>query len=138
MSERKLYPPQDPFSVGLKCRCPRCGEGALLSGLLTVKPSCSACGLDYAFNDVGDGPTVFIIMGLGFLVLGMALYVEFTFFPPPWVHVLLWVPAILALGIPTMRMTKGVLIALTYANDAHQGTLTPESSSPSKHDQNAS
>jgi len=118
-----IYPPQDPVSVGMKCRCPRCGEGELFAGLLTVKPKCTACDLDYGFNDAGDGAAIFIIMGLGFVILGGALYVEFTFFPPVWVHFLLWPPLIFALGLPAMRMLKGVLIALTYANDARQGAL---------------
>lgn len=88
-----------------------------------MKPACTACGLDYSFNDAGDGPAIFIIMGLSFIILGGALYVEFTYFPPFWVHFLLWPPLILALGLPVMRMLKGVLIALTYVNDAGPGQL---------------
>ncbi|MEO0548224.1 MAG: DUF983 domain-containing protein [Pseudomonadota bacterium] len=107
----------------MKCRCPRCGEGALFSGLLTVKSGCTACGLDYSFNDAGDGPAIFIIMGLSFIILGGALTVEFTYFPPFWVHLILWPPLILALGLPVMRMLKGVLIALTYVHEAGPGQL---------------
>ena len=118
-----IYPPQDPVSVGMKCRCPRCGEGALFPGLLTVRPECTACKLDYSFNDAGDGAAIFIIMGLGFIILGGALYVEFTFYPPVWVHFLLWPPLIFVLGLPAMRMLKGVLIALTYAHEAGPGSL---------------
>ncbi len=44
----------------------------------------------YRFIDTGDGPAVFAIFILGFLVLGLALYVEFTYEPPVWVHVVLW------------------------------------------------
>jgi uncharacterized protein (DUF983 family) len=39
------YPPVDAVSVGLRGRCPRCGEGALFNGLLSVKPECGVCGL---------------------------------------------------------------------------------------------
>ena len=39
------------ISAGLRCRCPRCGEGALFSGFLTVAKSCDRCGLDYGFAD---------------------------------------------------------------------------------------
>ena len=45
--------------TGMKGRCPRCGEGNLFSGLLTVKKECSACHLSFDFEDSGDGPTVF-------------------------------------------------------------------------------
>ena len=41
---------------GLACRCPRCGNGKLYAGFLTLRPNCEACGLDYAFIDAGDGP----------------------------------------------------------------------------------
>ncbi|MGI9364263.1 MAG: DUF983 domain-containing protein [Rhizobiaceae bacterium] len=123
MPDHQHYPPLDPVPTGMKGRCPRCGEGNLFTGLLTVKDRCSACHLDYDFNDSGDGPTVFIIMGLGFLVLGMALFVELNYAPPGWVHVLLWPPMILIIGLPALRMLKGVLINLTWHHDAASGRL---------------
>ena len=45
---------------------------------------------DYGFADSGDGPAVFAIFILGFLVLGGALLVEFRLEPPVWVHLVLW------------------------------------------------
>ena len=125
MSDDKYqdYPPLEPIPTGMRGRCPRCGEGSLFSGLLTVQPSCTACQLEFDFDDSGDGPTVFIIMGLGFLILGLALYVEFNFFPALWVHLLLWPPLILALGLPTLRMVKGILINLTWKHEAASGRL---------------
>ena len=124
MSKNQSHsPPLDPVPTGMKGRCPRCGEGALFAGLLTVKKQCSACHLNYDFNDSGDGPTVFIIMGLGFVILGLAVYVELNCGPPPWIHVLLWPPLILILGLPALRMLKGVLIALTWHHDAASGQL---------------
>ncbi len=62
-------------------------------------------------------------MGLGFLVLGAALYVELNYAPPVWVHLIAWPIMILALGLPALRMMKGVLIALTWHHDAAQGRL---------------
>lgn len=59
---------------------------------------------------------MFIIMGLGFIVLGAALWVELAYLPPFWVHLILWLPLILLLGLPALRMLKGVLIALTYTH----------------------
>ncbi len=117
------YPPLDPVSTGMKGRCPRCGEGALFSGLLTVKDRCTACGLGYEFEDAGDGPTVFIIMGLGFLVLGLGLFVELNYGPPVWVHIVLWPPLVFLLGLPALRAMKGALISLTWHNDAAEGRL---------------
>jgi uncharacterized protein (DUF983 family) len=96
------------------CRCPRCGEGRLFTGLLTVRPACPACGLDFAAQDAGDGPAVFAILFLGLIVVGLAGWVEVKFAPPIWVHLVLWTPLILFGAIAMLRPLKAGLIALQY------------------------
>ena len=59
----RRYAPISPLTTGLAGRCPRCGDGKLFSGFLTVAPRCDVCGLDYAFADSGDGPAVFVRRG---------------------------------------------------------------------------
>lgn len=122
-SPRAEYPEQSPVMVGLKCACPRCGEGRLYDGVLQPAKRCMACGLDYSFIDSGDGPAVFVILILGFVVLGLALAVESAFSPPVWVHVLIWIPAITALSLWSLRVTKAMMIALQYRTDASEGRL---------------
>jgi len=100
--------------AALGCRCPRCGEGALFAGLLTVRPACPSCGLDFSAEDAGDGPAVFVIFLLGLIVVGLAALVELKFAPPIWVHMLLWTPLILGGGILLLRPLKAGLIALQY------------------------
>ena len=115
-----------PLYAGLMVRCPRCGQGALLHTFLNLRESCSVCGLNYAFVDSGDGPAVFAIFILGFVVLGAALWVEFNFEPALWVHVVLWgiVTPILALGL--LRFLKATLIALQYYYRAEEGRLSKD------------
>ena len=108
---------------GLACKCPRCGEGKLYAGFLTLRPSCDACGLDYAFIDAGDGPAVFIIMIAGFIVVGAALVVEMKYQRPFWVHAALWAPLILATTLLPLRSMKALLIALQYHHKAAEGQL---------------
>jgi len=108
---------------GLACKCPRCGEGRLYSGFLTLRPDCEVCGLDYAFIDAGDGPAVFIIMIAGFIVVGSALVVEIKYQPPFWVHAALWGPLILATTLLPLRSMKALLIALQYHHKAAEGQL---------------
>ena len=122
-NDRADYPPLPPTATGMRGRCPRCGEGRLFTGFLSVPPRCSVCGLDYSFTDSGDGPAVFIIMIVGFIVVGLALYVEFTFGPPFWVHALLWIPLVLALSIGLLRPLKGFLIAQQYTHKAEEGRI---------------
>jgi uncharacterized protein (DUF983 family) len=107
-----------PFIAGLKCRCPRCGRGALFDGFLTVRPVCSVCGLDLAAADSGDGPAVFIMFVVGPVVTGLALWVEVAFSPPYWLHLVLWIPAILGGSLALLRPFKATLIALQYRHRA--------------------
>ena len=48
--------------------------------------------------DAGDGPAVFGILIVGAIVAALALWVEFTFSPPYWVHAVLWIPLIVILS----------------------------------------
>lgn len=120
------FPPQDAIRTGFAGHCPRCGEGPLFGGLLTVKPSCSACGLDYGFADSGDGPAVFVMLLVGFLVLGFALWFEFTFHPSIWLHLVITAPLSVAACLLTLRLLKGVLIALQYKHNASEGQINRE------------
>jgi uncharacterized protein (DUF983 family) len=119
MSEKTA--PLSPLSTGFKGRCPRCGEGKLFEGYLTLKPKCMACNLDYDFADSGDGPAVFIILILGFIVMGLVLFVEFRFEPPFWVHIVLFVPFILGMTLAILRPLKGLMIAQQYVTGASEG-----------------
>jgi uncharacterized protein (DUF983 family) len=121
--DKALYPPLPPSQTGLRGRCPRCGEGRLFKGFLTLADRCEACGLDYAFSDAGDGPAVFIVMIVGFIVVGLALFVEFTFYPPYWVHAVLWIPLVLILAIGLLRPLKGFMIAQQYRHRAEEGRV---------------
>ena len=104
-------------------RCPRCGDGKLFKGFLAVAPSCDLCGLDYGFADSGDGPAVFVMLIAGFIVVGGALWFDFTYEPPMWVHLVVTLPLGALVCLAILRPLKGVLIALQYRNKAEQGRL---------------
>jgi len=114
-----------PIGRGLRCRCPRCGEGRLFAGFLAMRPRCQACGLDYGFADAGDGPAVFIILFAGFIVVFAALITEVLYQPPFWLHAALWGPLILLVTLAPLRPMKGLLIALQYHHKAQEGRLDP-------------
>ena len=114
-----------PIGRGLRGRCPRCGEGHLFQGFLTLRPACERCGLDYSFADAGDGPAVFVILIGGGIVVFAALITEVLFQPPYWLHALLWFPLILIVTLAPLRLLKGLLIALQYHHKAAEGRLEP-------------
>lgn len=123
MSDHNPYPPVDPIKSGILGHCPRCDEGKLFNGFLTVAPRCRACGLDYSFADAGDGPAAFVILIIGIIVVGLALWLDVNYAPPLWVHFIMWVPLAIILSLVTMRGIKGILINMQYRNKASQGRL---------------
>jgi uncharacterized protein (DUF983 family) len=111
------------LTAGLKGLCPRCGEGRLFGGFLSLAPRCEACGLDYGFADSADGPAVFIMSFVGLVVCGLALWAEFAYTPPIWLHMVIWLPLTIVLCLALARPTKALMIALQYQNKAEQGRL---------------
>ena len=91
--------------------------------MLKVKTNCTVCDLSFEQRDAGDGPTVFIMMLLGFVILGAALFVELNYQPPMWVHILVWPPVILITGIPATRIAKSILMSLQFHHNASEGRL---------------
>ena len=92
-----------PFKAGLSRACPRCGRGRLFAGFLDVAERCDVCGLDLGQQNSSDGPAFFIIMIVGFVVVGLALVVEMSFAPPAWLHMALWLPSYQGPVIKTHR-----------------------------------
>lgn len=121
--DQALYPPLNPLTTGWKGRCPRCGQGRLFKGFITPVERCANCGLDMRFSDSGDGPAVFIIMIVGFLIVGAALAVEFTLAPPIWVHMVIWLPLTVIMAVGLLRPLKGLMIAQQYRHSAQEGRI---------------
>lgn len=112
-----------PIGRGLRGRCPRCGEGRLFQGFLSLRPACERCGLSYSFADAGDGPAVFVILIGGGIVVFAALITEVVYQPPYWLHAALWLPLVLIVTLVPLRLIKGLLIALQYHHRAAEGRL---------------
>src|SRR5260370_10194317 len=111
-SQGRHFAPVPVTRAALGCRCPRCGEGRLFTGLLTVRPACPACGLDFSAEDAGDGPQVFVIFLLGIIIVGLAAVGDIKFAPPLWGHLPLWTPLILPGAILMLRPLRAGLIPL--------------------------
>lgn len=123
MEDKAHFPPVNPVSAGLSGKCPRCGQGNLFEGFLGLKKTCLSCGLDYDFADSGDGPAVFVIMLVGFVIVGLVLFVELSFQPPIWLHMVLWLPLTVLLAGLVLRPLKGLMIALQFRHQAEEGRL---------------
>ena len=108
--------PPSLLAASLLCRCPRCGEGKLFTGVLTIRDRCVVCNLDLAAADTGDGAAAFIILILGAVLVALAFWVEFRFNPPLWVHAVLWPALAIPATIGMMRPLKAFLVAQQFRN----------------------
>ncbi|HEX8306843.1 MAG TPA: DUF983 domain-containing protein [Allosphingosinicella sp.] len=113
-----------PAAVALRGLCPRCSAKTLYKGLAGFAAKCRACGLDYDGFNVGDGPAAFLILVIGALVTGLAVWLELASEPPFWVHILLWLPLTAILVVGSLRFAKGLLLALEYRNRAREGRIS--------------
>jgi uncharacterized protein (DUF983 family) len=114
------YDIQSTLKVGLRCRCPRCGEGKLFSGFLTVAPRCGVCGLDFSFADPADGPAFFVMSGIGILVIAVWAWTEVVFSPPIWLQFATVFPALIGGCLSSLRPVKAWLVAEQYVHKAEE------------------
>ncbi len=113
----------NPILTGVRCRCPVCAEGPLFDGFLKVIDRCESCGADLSRADSGDGPAVFVMFIVGFIVVPLALALEVAVRPPVWLHMLLWLPLATILTLLLLRPFKAVLIALQFHHKAEEARL---------------
>ncbi len=106
--------------AGFACKCPKCHTGSLYPSFfnLDVKDTCSNCGLNLSDNDSADGPAVFLIFILGFLLVPLALFIDHIFTIPLWVHTILWLAVALSLTIGALKPLKSYIIFLQYKHRA--------------------
>lgn len=119
-----------PAKTGMLGRCPRCGEGHLFSGFLTIRDKCESCDLDYSFADPADGPAFFMMMFGCVPTVVVALFLQSYYPGQLWMHLVFTVPLMLLTCILPLRPVKGWLIASQYNNKAleaiHQNDLIIE------------
>ena len=111
----------DPMLAAARGRCPRCNSGRLFEGFLKPAEECEACGLDLRFEDAGDGPVVFVVLIVGFVVVGLALYAEAAHGVSLLFHFTVWPVLIVLLALPLMRVLKGAMIGQQYRTSAAEG-----------------
>ncbi len=98
----------------LTCRCPRCGKASLFCGVIAMRDTCPVCGLDITRTDVGDSFAVPILMVLGFIIIGLAIWFDFTYSPPLWLHAVIWPPVTLVLAVIMTRYLKSFFAIQQY------------------------
>ena len=116
--EIPVYPRLSTLSTGLRCRCPRCGVGPLLTGFLTIRDACPACGLDYSFAEPADGPAFFGMSAVGIVGMALFMWFEFSVHPPIWVHLVVTMPLLVIGCLAVLRPLKGWLVSEQFIHKA--------------------
>jgi uncharacterized protein (DUF983 family) len=117
--------PGDCLGRGLRRRCPRCGQGSLFQGFLNVVPACGVCGLDFSGHDAGDATAVPALLIVGGVLVGVLLWMEFTYEPPVWVHLAVLAPLGVGLTLAILPPLKGAAIGLQHAFRSTSETTRP-------------
>lgn len=84
-----------------------------------MRERCAECGFDWRGQDSGDGPVAFIILIVGFVIVGAALITEVRYGWPVWLHLTVWLPLSVISCLVLMRPLKGLMIALQYRHHRH-------------------
>jgi uncharacterized protein (DUF983 family) len=95
---------------GVCNRCPVCGEGKVFQGFLRVVPECSACGAPLGLLRADDAPPYVVIFLVGHLLFPGVFWVERTYEPPMWLHMVIWLPLFAVLCTLLLRPAKGAVV----------------------------
>ena len=91
-------------------------------GFLTFKDQCDTCGADLTIADAGDGPSFFVMFAALIVIVPSAMFLEFAFRPPGWVHIIIWPPITFAFALFFLRPVKALLFALQWKHKAGEAT----------------
>lgn len=110
-----------PISTGIRGRCPRCGEGNLFKGYLSIASECDSCELDYSFADSADAPAFLVMFPVGTIVVAFWLITDAIWHWPALVHLILAVPMTVISAALFLRPVKGAIVNTQYKSGARIG-----------------
>src|SRR2546429_8211825 len=94
---------------GLRCRCPRCGQGKLFRAFLKVADHCAACALDFSPHRADDLPAYLVIIIVGHIVVPLALMIETNYSPPVALQLSIYLPITLIASL-LLQPVKGAVV----------------------------
>ncbi len=104
---------------GARLSCPRCGTRTMFKGYLKVADKCGSCGEELHHHRADDAPPYITIFLVGHIIVPLMLIIEQSYFPPMWVHWLIWPAAALGLALGLLPVVKGAFVGLQWALRLH-------------------
>lgn len=104
---------------GMKCRCPRCGEGSIFRKWLKPRDNCPTCGLDMSGQRSDDFPAYIAIFATGHLLAPLIIMLVADYALGPAALLAIIVPVAVAMMLALLQPSKGAVIALQWWNGMH-------------------
>lgn len=104
---------------GMRCRCPKCGEGKLFRAFLKTADSCSVCGQDFTHHRADDLPAYLVIVIVGHIVVPAALWIETNYSPAVALQLAIYLPFTLVASLLLLQPVKGAVVGLQWAFRMH-------------------
>jgi uncharacterized protein (DUF983 family) len=104
---------------GLRCRCPRCGQGKLYRRYLKIADRCKHCALDFSHHRADDLPAYVAITIVGHILVGGLLHFQSSRDIAPVVYLAILLPLAIILPLAMLPSIKGGIVALQWSRRLH-------------------
>ena len=104
---------------GLRCRCPRCGEGKLFTTYLKVTDQCAVCEEELMHHRADDGPAYLTILVVAHII-GFAIHLMWVQWrPEPLVMASVLTIGAVSLSLLLLPRFKGLIVGIQWARRMH-------------------
>ena len=100
---------------GWRRRCPKCGQGPMMSGYLKVRDTCPVCRQDLSHQRADDGPAYLTILIVGHIMAPGLHFAFVTFRPDPLVLFTIFAVGSVTLSLYLLPRIKGAIVGYQWA-----------------------
>ena len=104
---------------GMRCRCPRCGEGPIFRKWLKPVDACPHCALDLTGQRADDFPAYIAMFVTGHLLAPVLILLAGDYDLSPLKVFAIIVPLAVAMMVTMLQPSKGAVIALQWCHGMH-------------------
>ncbi|MGH6894722.1 MAG: DUF983 domain-containing protein [Dongiaceae bacterium] len=104
----------ETFWRGFSRRCPRCGQGQMFAGYLSVREACDNCQMPFEPLRSDDAAPYFTLFIVGHLMIGLYLLLWPFLIVPLWAQAAIWCGFTLVLSLALLPFVKGGVMAVIF------------------------
>lgn len=112
---RKKWP---AMKLGLKMRCPKCGDAPLFRAYLKQVDNCASCHEDWGRVRADDGPAWATMLVVGHLLAPFFHFLIFKAGLPTWAPAVILCSLAIVMSLLLLPRMKGLFIGLLWATQA--------------------